>query len=106
MIITTLQQALNHFLTNEIADAVKAISEGRFGAHFERRAADGIDGTIMLANGVIQISTTMGAALFNDPKKNAPGVLSVALGFFVGSGGLDGNGGVLEFGLEGIGIRR
>ncbi len=96
------------FTGRELSATVRAISEGRFGRHIETRSAAAIDGAIDVTKRITQTAITIGRALFDDPKKNAPGVLALALGYLGGSGGLDGNGGVpdTDIPLLGIGAHR
>ena len=103
-----LLSALAKFTGKELSAAIRALREGRFGTHFEDRAANAIDGTIDLSKRITLATTAIGKALFDDPKKNAPGVLALALGFLGGSGGLDANGGVpdTDIVLGGIGSHR
>lgn len=85
---------LASFTGRELRDAVRAMSQGRFGTHFGERAAAAIDGTIEIGNRVKSAVSAISGALYSDPQKNVPGVLALALGFLVGSGGVDGNGGL------------
>ena len=96
------------FTGREVSSAVRAVGEGKFGKHLETRSAAAIDSTIDVTKRITQAATTIGRALFDDPKKNAPGVLALALGYLGGSGGLDGNGGVpdTDIPLLGIGAHR
>lgn len=90
----TLLSALAKFTGKELMDALRALGAGRLWVHLEGRAVDGIDGAIDIAKRIEHTAVAGGRALFDDPKKNALGVLALALGFLVGSGGTDGNGGV------------
>jgi hypothetical protein len=49
--------------------------------------AAGIDGTIDLGKQVWCVIGVVGSSVEDDPKKNAPGVLALALDFVAGSGG-------------------
>jgi hypothetical protein len=99
-----LLAALAKFTGTELWNAVRALGEGRFRKHIEKRAANAIDGTIEKANLITRSTVVIGKALFDDPKKNAPGVLALALGFLAGSGGVDGNGGVPDTDIPILGI--
>jgi len=76
-----------------------AARERRFGEHFGDRTAAAIDGTIGLARGGTALVKSIGQALASDPKTNAPKVLAAFLGFYAGSGGVDGDGGIPDLDL-------
>ena len=91
----------------ELVDAYGAWRRGKFGAHVGDRTAAGIDGSIGFAAGISNAAVAVGSTLFADPKKNAPDVFALALGFYMGSGGVDGNGGIPDTDLMlGIGWHR
>ena len=92
----------------EVQSAVNAMKDGQFGSHLGQRTAAGIDGTIGLGKQVSRVVSAVGNSVMDDPKKNAPGVLALALGFIAGSGGVDGNGGVpdTDIAMFGIGDHR
>jgi hypothetical protein len=99
---------LSHFAGREAGGIRKAWREDRLGEHIGQRSAAAIDTTIETSQRISQTCYAVGSALFSDPKKNAPGVLALALGFITGSGGLDGNGGVpdTDIAMFGIGDHR
>lgn len=102
-----LVSSIARFTGKELIDAVRAISEGRSGAHFSNRSAAAIDGSIDIKNRVTKTASAISSALYSDPKSNAPGVLALATGFLVGSGGMDANGGIPDSDLAlGIGWHR
>ena len=88
----------------EIQSAVNAAKDGQFGSHLGQRTAAGIDGTIDLGKQVWNVLGAVGSAVADDPKKNAPGVLALALGFIAGSGGADGNGGIPDTDIAMFGL--
>lgn len=92
----------------EVQSAVSAIKDGQFGSHLEQRMAAGIDGTIDFGKQVWCVLEAVGSSVMDNPKKNAPGVLALALGFIAGSGGVDGNGGIpdTDIAMFGIGDHR
>jgi len=92
----------------ELRGAMVAWQQGRFGSHLEQRTAAGIDSTIDLGQRAWRTVGTIGRALIDDPKQNAPGVLALSLGFLAGSGGVDGNGGIpdTDIAMFGIGDHR
>ena len=92
----------------EVQSAMNAMKDGQLGSHLGQRTAAGIDGTIDLGKQVWRVVGVVGSSVMDDPKKNAPGVLALALGFIAGSGGVDGNGGVpdTDIAMFGIGDHR
>ncbi|MBU0593854.1 MAG: hypothetical protein KKH74_08980 [Gammaproteobacteria bacterium] len=99
-----LLSSIARFTGKELLNAIRAMGEGRLGQHLGNRSAAAIDGSIEIKKRVESAVSTVASALRNDPKSNAPGVLALAMGFLVGSGGLDGNGGIpdsdLALGIE------
>lgn len=93
---------------SELRKAMLAWQRGDFGKHLEQRTAAGIDSTIDMGRRTWTVVGTIGRALIDDPKKNAPGVLALSLGFLAGSGGVDGNGGIpdTDIAMFGIGDHR
>jgi hypothetical protein len=91
----------------ELTDAYEAWRKGKFGAHLGNRSAAGIDASIATTSQIASAIVATGKALFADPKKNAPDVFALAFGFYAGSGGIDGNGGIPDTDLAlGIGWHR
>lgn len=104
----TLISSIAKAAGREIQSAVNAAKDGQFGSHLGQRTAAGIDGTIDLGKQVWNVLSAVSSAVADDPKKNAPGVLALALGFIAGSGGADGNGGIpdTDIAMFGIGDHR
>jgi hypothetical protein len=91
----------------ELSAAFDAWRDGRFGNHFGNRTAAAIDGSVAITKNVAAVVGTVGKGLLSDPKRNAPDVFALAMGFYVGGGGLDGNGGIPDTDLAlGIGWHR
>lgn len=91
----------------EVGDFYRALRGSRFGAHAGQRTAAAIDGTLAVGSECVHLLTGIGRALLRDPKGTAPKVLGAFLGFYTGSGGVDGNGGVADLDLmAGIGRHR
>lgn len=102
-----LVSSIVRFTGKELSNAVRAMSEGRLGAHFSNRAVAAKDGSIDIKNRVTKSVSAISSALYSDPKSNAPGVLALATGFLASSGGIDGNGGIPDSDLAlGIGWHR
>ena len=99
-----LVKSIASFARHEGKNATQAWRENRLGTHLGDRTVDGIDTTIDVGQRIYQTLSIVTKALREDPKKNAPGVLALALGFMVGSGGLDGNGGIPDTDITMFGI--
>ena len=91
----------------ELTGLYQAAREGRFGAQLGDRTAAAIDGSIALGRDGARLVGGIGTALRDDPTTQAPRVLGAFLGFYAGSGGLDGDGGIPDLDLlAGIGAHR
>lgn len=83
----------------EITGLVRASSQGATLPHLGDRTAAAIDGSIAISREGGRILSETGRALVTSPKEAAPRVLAAALGFYAGSGGIDGNGGIPDLDL-------
>ena len=103
-----LARNIADFSRRELSDATSALQREQFGTHVGNRIAAGIDTTIDIGHRTYRVTSAIVMALKSDPRHNAPGVLALALGFLVGSGGVDGNGGVpdTDIAMFGIGDHR
>ncbi len=92
----------------EVGLAVNAWRQDRIGKHVGERTAAAIDTSIDFSKSAVNIVQTVGKLLIDDPKKHAPGILALALGFIAGSGGFDGDGGIpdTDFVILGPGAHR
>ena len=92
----------------EVGGGVNAWKKGEFATHLGQRTAAGIDTTLDFGKRTWRTLELVSKAVLDDPKKNAPGVLALALGFIAGSGGVDGNGGIpdTDIAMFGIGDHR
>jgi hypothetical protein len=92
----------------EIGGAGLAFGKGNLIEHLSKRsgAAADVAGDFLVQS--YQALKQMSSALIADPKKNAPEVFALGLGFLVGSGGVDANGGLpdVDIPLGGIGAHR
>lgn len=95
---------LSCFLRSEAALALAAWRQQQFSKHLATRTKEGIDSTFQTSMNAYKVIKTMAAALRDDPKKNAVEILAFSLGFFVGSGGIDGNGGLPDTDIAMFGI--
>jgi len=71
----------------------------RLGKQVGDRTAASIDGSISLARSARDLVTGVGSALVDNPRDNAPRVMAAFLGFYAGSGGVDGDGGIPDLDL-------
>ena len=96
------------FAGREIGGVIKAWRKGNTLEHLGQRTEAGFDETIDFGKRTWIGIETVTRAISDDPRKNAPGVLALALGFVAGSGGMDGNGGIpdTDITLFGIGDHR
>ena len=85
--------------SNELRGLFEAARDGRGGTHVGDRTAAAIDGTIALGRDATRLVGGVGKALVDDPRANAPKVLAGFLGFYAGSGGVDGDGGIPDLDL-------
>lgn len=96
-----------NFGAKEIADLYQALRTNCLGAHIGQRTASAIDSSLIAAHESGQLFQAIGRQLMLDPAGSAPKVLGVFLGFNLGSGGFDGNGGIPDLDLlAGIGYHR
>lgn len=95
---------IGNFTAEEIRNAFAAWKRGNLLRHLENRSARAIDGSVDIGRRVLRTIGAMGQALYENPKETAPGLLALVIGFYVGSGGLDGNGGVPDTDITILGI--
>lgn len=95
------------FLTKETEGLLKAIRQGETVPHLKARGTAAHDQAHALGRDFTAIYDTLTSNLQNRPKETAPKLVAGVLGFLVGSGGVQGDGGVpdLDF-LGGIGAHR
>lgn len=106
--VGALVSGLGKAVGEEVGHGVHAWRRGVFASHLGQRTAAGIDTTLDFGKRTWRALELVSKAVLDDPKKNAPGVLALALGFIAGSGGVDGNGGVpdTDIAMFGIGDHR
>ncbi len=91
----------------ELMAVLSASRQRRLSAHLGDRTVAAIEGTVSLGRDGTRLVAGVARALVRDPKGTAPAVLGGLLGFSMGSGGLDGNGGIPDLDLlVGIGAHR
>jgi len=85
--------------SSEFSGLLQAWRADRLGEQVGDRSAASIDGSIALVRGARDLVTGVGGALVDNPRDNAPKVLAAFLGFYAGSGGVDGDGGIPDLDL-------
>lgn len=91
----------------ELTKMIRATGQGSALELLGDRTAAAIDGSIAIGKGGANLVSTLGRSLISNPKESAPKILGVFLGFYAGSGGIDGNGGIPDLDLlAGIGAHR
>ncbi len=95
------------FLTKETEGLLKAIRQNETLPHLKVRATAAHDQAQALGRDFAALYDTLSSNLQSRPKETAPKLVAGVLGFLVGSGGVQGDGGVpdLDF-LGGIGAHR
>lgn len=105
--LANLATSLARFGGSELVGFYKAALTRRLGGHFGQRTAAAIDGALTTSSEGARFLRRTGQDLLRDPRGTAPKVLGAVLGFYTGSGGVDGNGGVPDLDLlAGIGHHR
>lgn len=93
--------------SGELNGILQALKQGRMAAHLADRTAGAIDGSITIGREGARAIGNIATALIRDPRSTAPALIGGLLGFGIGSGGLDGNGGIPDLDLvAGIGAHR
>jgi len=95
---------LTKFFSNEASLVSRAWQKKQLGEHLVSQTSKGIENAFETGISVCRFTTAMAVSLRDDPKKNASTVLAFALGFFAGSGGLDGDGGIPDTDITMFGI--
>jgi hypothetical protein len=91
----------------EMTGLVKAAGQGNLGVHVGDRTAAAIDGSLAFGRESARVISVVSQGLIANPKEAAPKILGAFLGFYAGSGGVDGNGGIPDLDLlVGIGAHR
>ena len=103
----TLVAWIWNFLTKETEGLLRAIRRGDTLPHVQTRTIAARDQAQAIGRDFAALYDTLSSNLQNRPKETAPKLVAGVLGFLVGSGGVQGDGGVpdLDF-LGGIGAHR
>ena len=92
--LASLATAIGKGTWSELSNMIKAAGQGSALEHLGNRTAAAIDGSIALGKGGAKVISAIGQGLASNPEEAAPRILSAFLGFYAGSGGIDGNGGL------------
>ena len=105
--ITAFVSTLGKGAWKELSGLLEAAGQGNFVGHVGDRTAATIDGSLALGRGGIRVVSAVSQGLISNPRETAPKVLAAFLGFYAGSGGQDGNGGIPDLDLlAGIDVHR
>lgn len=97
--LASLATAIGKGTWSELSNMIKAAGQGSALEHLGNRTAAAIDGSIALGKGGANVISAIGQGLVSNPKEAAPKILGAFLGFYAGSGGVDGNGGIPDLDL-------
>ena len=97
--LAALAARIGHASAAEFSGLLQAWRADRLGEQIGDRTAAGIDGSIALVRDARDLVTGIGGGLMDNPRENAPKVLAAFLGFYAGSGGVDGDGGIPDLDL-------
>jgi hypothetical protein len=93
-------KSVGDFAINESCSAIKAAKDKKFLDHLRQRGQKSWEA----ASGAAATSWKLAKLARSNPKQFASDALPVALGFAIGSGGLDGNGGAPDLDIAALGI--
>jgi hypothetical protein len=97
--LASLATAIGKGTWSELSNMIKAAGQGATLEHLGNRTAAAIDGSIALGKEGAGALSAIGRGLVSNPKETAPKILGAFLGFYAGSGGVDGNGGIPDLDL-------
>jgi len=97
--LVSLVSAIGKRSWAELVGLIRAADQGNGLSHAGDRTAAAIDGSIALGRDGARVVGAIGRGLVSNPREAAPRVLGAFLGFYAGSGGLDGNGGIPDLDL-------
>lgn len=97
--LASLISAIGKHSWAELVGLIRAANGGNGLSYAGDRTAAAIDGSIALGRDGARVVAAIGRELVSNPKGAAPRVLGAFLGFYAGSGGLDGNGGIPDLDL-------
>ncbi len=97
--LASLATSIGKGAWSELSNMIKAAGQSSTLEHLGNRTAAAIDGSIALGKEGAGVLSAIGRGLVSNPKETAPKVLGAFLGFYAGSGGIDGNGGIPDLDL-------
>jgi hypothetical protein len=97
-------KAVTVFALSETGQAIGAACRGKLLNHLGRRTVDAVETVGGAAVTVCEKGWEWTNVLINHPQRFAEDALPVALGFAIGSGGLDGDGGIPDLDIAALGI--
>jgi hypothetical protein len=105
--MSSLIRSINNIISKEISFITTAQRKGKLVDHLQNRASEIRSDTTDLFTEFRKFCSKYSRSIRDNPKDFAPKLAAMLLGFTLGSGGLDGDGGVpdLDF-LGGIGAHR
>lgn len=92
--LSSLATVIGKGTWSELPNMIKAAGQGATLEHLGNRTAAAIDDSIALGKEGAGIVSAISRGLAFNPKEAAPKFLGAFLGFYAGSGGVDGNGGI------------
>lgn len=97
--LAQLAAMASRFGIKELMGLMTAVGRGTLLLHIEGRSIAAKSATLEVGREGIRVISKISKALIRDPKSNAPRLLGTLLGFSLGSGGLNGNGGIPDLDL-------
>jgi hypothetical protein len=97
--LASLAASIGKGTWSELSNLMKAAGQGAALEHVGDRTAAAIDGSLALGKDGARILSAISHGMISKPKETAPKVLGAFLGFYAGSGGIDGNGGIPDLDL-------
>ncbi|MDR1976676.1 MAG: hypothetical protein LBQ18_06750 [Campylobacteraceae bacterium] len=99
-----LAKSIVYSVSEEVKDITFAIIKKRFISHIKDRAIAVRESGVKFISCATKTVNGLKKNILDNPKKNASGILALGLGFIMGSGGLDGNGGIPDADIDLFGV--
>ena len=96
------------FVLKELNALVDAAKAGRALDHLTERGNEAVDATVKFSHSAFRWIESYSKLIISNPKEEAPKFIIGVLGFLVGGGGIDGEGGIpdMDIAFGGIGAHR
>jgi len=105
--LASVAKSVGSFFAREAIAGREAYREKRLGAHLQTRAGEISHATVDTLSAGRAVLELYAQRVVREPRREAPVLVAGLLGFLVGSGGLDGDGGIPDLDLlGGIGAHR